>query len=1175
MLALGVTSALGLGNSKRVFPKIVPPGSEEQIAARNAEDKKLYSGVTGDWRKHPKPATTFSQDASPASRISNVDGGDASETRGQASGETLQSVTPNTSSTTAKSTFVGFRAAPSYQAIPLPVDGKNWVLATATADLNNDGYPDAVNVDVSGNLNVALNDGKGGLQTIITNSGAKSLVTISKSRSVWITAGDLNGDGLTDLVVTSYGTLGSTAATTTLPSLLVYINKGNGVFAAPVLVHPTLDTSEQIGGVLINDQNGDGLKDIVVVSYEEIDYSNGTYDTNIHSQTLFSRGDGTFTNGTAISSYLFTGYSLLIPNGGAQYITLHGAQYVAVEAIAYGNGSEYLTEGATVLFFAAQSGVSGSPLASSLSQEVDFGTESNSAISNSNGLSLTDTNGDGYPDITLSFGDYYLWGASGKSDGTFGSASIIENGTFPFHPSGWVLYDTDGDGYPDMVDMEQYYTAIWKGTGDGTFADPKIFYSTPVNNSSYQGSYPGNNLVVADFDKDGIPDIAFNDSVQSNWYGRTTIAKGRSNGSFDMAQAFGSPDGNMLPSKAYVPVVGDINGDGLSDVVLTNMSSGVGYAVASAISNGSGGFKYNATALPYYQGNFQLSRVLAAGDINGDGCADLVLLGKMPRDSVYSYATSLSNCDGTFATPVIISPGSLAITSYPNPVFGTRIADVNNDGHPDVVLYYPGNTKLASSILIAYGNGDGTFQQFTTTAYGSRLTIGAIADFNKDGYADTVVYDSSKSMVSFLPGLAAGGFSTASAITVASSITAYDILTFDFNNDGNLDLALVASTGVLVYQGDGKGGFTLASTVASGLGAQLDGAVADFNGDGCPDIFTGLYTTSTATATNYGGSLYLGSCNGTFQKLNSILIPPTSDYFSVGTFNYDGAPGLVAYTYYGSDFVLQNLGGTTTTLTPSAKEVTDGQTVSLTATVQPTFSYLPVPSGSVTYYDNGSLIDTQSLAGQEAVSTVSLATGNHVITASYLGDDLFNQHLKSAQTNVKVDAAGASTVTPEFSIRSSQSAVTVNEGNTGSVTLTIVGNSAYSGTVSLSASGATNGLGVNLDQSLISLSGGSKALVNVKLSTQTTQAKNMQLKTGGAVMALGFCGLGIFLRRRKLKGYWLVVMLLSCITLVTLDGCASKASPNALPGTYTIVINATPSVSTASAQTATFTVTVQ
>jgi hypothetical protein len=99
--------------------------------------------------------------------------------------------------------------------------------------------------------------------------------------------------------------------------------------------------------------------------------------------------------------------------------------------------------------------------------------------------------------------------------------------------------------------------------------------------------------------------------------------------------------------------------------------------------------------------------------------------------------------------------------------------------------------------------------------------------------------------------------------------------------------------------------------------------------------------------------------------------------------------------------------------------------------------------------------------------------------------------------------------------------------------------------------------------------------VNVKLSTQTTQAKNMQLKTGGAVMALGFCGLGIFLRRRKLKGYWLVVMLLSCITLVTLDGCASKASPNALPGTYTIVINATPSVSTASAQTATFTVTVQ
>jgi hypothetical protein len=84
-----------------------------------------------------------------------------------------------------------------------------------------------------------------------------------------------------------------------------------------------------------------------------------------------------------------------------------------------------------------------------------------------------------------------------------------------------------------------------------------------------------------------------------------------------------------------------------------------------------------------------------------------------------------------------------------------------------------------------------------------------------------------------------------------------EILLADVNHDGNLDLVVgqVLNGGVVVYLGDGKGGFTQSQAITDALNAPGAVMVADLNGDGIPDI--GLMEAGTL-------GIFLGNGNGTF-----------------------------------------------------------------------------------------------------------------------------------------------------------------------------------------------------------------------------------------------------------------------------------------------------------------------
>jgi hypothetical protein len=145
-----------------------------------------------------------------------------------------------------------------------------------------------------------------------------------------------------------------------------------------------------------------------------------------------------------------------------------------------------------------------------------------------------------------------------------------------------------------------------------------------------------------------------------------------------------------------------------------------------------------------------------------------------------------------------------------------------------------------------------------------------MGDFNNDGQLDLAV--TGNGGVTSLLGIGNATFHTAQTIAHAASSVAVG----DFNGDGNLDLAVAVTTGnvVILFLGRGDGTFLDAPTYAVPSGTL---AVADFNRDGNLDLATG------------GGGLLLGNGDGSFQAAQEY---GATGAVAVGDFNGDGLPDL-------------------------------------------------------------------------------------------------------------------------------------------------------------------------------------------------------------------------------------------------------------------------------------------
>lgn len=558
---------------------------------------------------------------------------------------------------------------------------------------------------------------------IITGEAPDSRLGISVS-----SAGDVNADGYDDVIVGAFGYFGYTGR--------AFIYFGGSSMDNVADISMTGEDHYNFFGFSVasaGDVNGDGYCDAMIgaTGYgssagKVYIYFGGIAMDNVEDDTIVGE---TYNNnfGVSVSHSDFNGdgYSDIVV-GAPQYASYTGRVYVY-----YGSDS--------------------------MNTDADF-VMTGEAVDDAFGYSVSstgDVNGDGFGDIVV--GAYAYPANTGKAYIYYGGSSMDitadvmlygDMQTSCFGQSLSFAGDVNGDGYSDIIVGAGYHnTDVGKaylyfgGISMNNIADAYLTGETP-------GSYFGISVSSAgDMNGDGYADILVGAMGYNSNTGRVYLYD------YFMKNEL-SPDIRLSGEAVNdcfgmsISSAGDVNGDGYDDLIIgasqDNMS-GKGKAYLFL-----GGYPYDKIPDAVFEGETSQNSfgrsVSTAGDVNGDGYDDIII-------GAFGFSSYIGRAyiylGGTLVDTIadVILTGQATSNYFALSV--SDAGDVNGDGYSDVFVgapYYGGNYEGRAYIYYGGAAMDNNCDVYLTgegSSYYIGQSVSCAGDVNADGYSDVIVGASS------------------------------------------------------------------------------------------------------------------------------------------------------------------------------------------------------------------------------------------------------------------------------------------------------------------------------------------------------------------------------------------------------------------------------------------------
>jgi len=692
------------------------------------------------------------------------------------------------------------------------------VSVRSAGDVNGDGYSDVI---IGADRNYSSWTGGANIyfggssmnntaDVILTGEAAFNLFGFSVS-----SAGDVNGDGYSDVIVGAYGYYSNTGR--------AYIYFGGPAMnntADLIMSGETIDSYYGFSVSTAGDVNGDGFSDVIVGAGISSDF--GKAYIYFGGASMNNTEDVTMT-GEASTNYFGESVSSAGDVNGDGYS----------DVIIGANGFNSNT-GKAYLFFGGTS-MNNTPDAAMTGEATNnfFGASVSSA---------GDVNGDGYSDVIIGAtvfnagtGRVYLYDYFMKNEIT---ADMTITGNVPDARLGMSVStagDVNGDGYSDVIVGQDAYSTY---TGRAF-----IYFGGPVMDNNADVTMTGNSIfdsfgcsvsIAGDVNGDGYSDVivgAYGEFIYNNYTGRAHIF-------------FGGPAMDNIPDVTMsgetvggrygwiVSTAGDVNGDGYSDVIVgaDQYSSARGRAyvyLGSAAMNNTADLIVSGEAAG---DEFGVS-VSTAGDVNGDGYSDVII-------GADQYSLNTGRAYIFFGGSSLDNTADVTMTGEAtNNYFGRAVScagDVNGDGYSDVIVGEPAYSSYTGKAYVYFGgtfldnNPDVTLTgEATGSAFGH--SVSSAGDINGDGYSDVII----------------------SAYLFSSSTGKAYVYLGGSNMNNAVDMTMTGEAAINYF-------------------SQIVCTAGDLNGDGYSDMIVGAPSYATVGRTY----IYLGSAISAKPILNYVKDVP-------------------------------------------------------------------------------------------------------------------------------------------------------------------------------------------------------------------------------------------------------------------------------------------------------------